>query len=188
MHRYTHATCTPEGMDQPHQADTTRLSPTSGSAGNLPVLLPLFLAFPDSSFTQHSRNPLHARFYVWPRGYKDGSGSTPAPKVKTEISQEKKLSPCVVCECWEEGEEKLSPGQLLAGEQFREECLHRFGSSSETGRQGWCGYPHSQTVLPCGWCVMAPFPDPALLVPGKYSLQRRIKTWPLQLVMHNQTG
>ena len=26
MHRYTHATCTLEGMDQPHQADTTTLS------------------------------------------------------------------------------------------------------------------------------------------------------------------
>ena len=81
-----------------------------------------------------------------------------------------------MCECWEEEEEKLSPGQLLlVGEQFREECLHRFGSSSETGRQGWCGYPHSQTVLPCGQCVMAPFPDSAPLVPRKYSLQRRIK-------------
>ena len=43
------------------------ISPTSGSADNLSVLL-LLLAFPDSysSFTQRFRNLLCVRFYAWP--------------------------------------------------------------------------------------------------------------------------
>ena len=81
-----------------------------------------------------------------------------------------------MCACWEEKEEKLSPGPLpLVGEQFREESLHRFGSSSETGRRGCCGYLHSQTVVPCGPWVVTPFPDPTPLVSKKYSLQHRTK-------------